>query len=51
LLHSPTDLGRPLNLPLLLLKFAQLGLFAIENLSVCRSGSYAVGVNEYVEPT
>jgi hypothetical protein len=44
LLHDPTERGLPLNLPVLLLKYAQLGLFAIVNRSRCRSGSLAVGV-------
>lgn len=49
LFHNPTAVGLPLSLPVLLLKLAQLGLFAIVNFSVCLSASLAVGVKEYVE--
>lgn len=42
----PVALGVPLNLPVDVLKLAHEGLFAMENVSVLPSGSFAVGVNE-----
>lgn len=47
----PVVLGVPLSLPVLVLKLAQDGLFAMANVSVLPSGSFAVGVNEYAVPT
>ncbi len=32
--HKPTELGVPLNLPVVVLKLAQVGLFEMENLRV-----------------
>jgi hypothetical protein len=43
--------GVPVSWPVVVLKLAQLGLFAIANVSVPPSGSLAVGVNEYTAPT
>ena len=45
------EVGTPDNWPVLMLNDAQLGLLAIEKLSVSLSGSLAVGRNEYVAPT
>jgi hypothetical protein len=42
----PVELGVPLSFPVDVLKLAQEGLFAMENVSVLPSGSLAVGVNE-----
>jgi hypothetical protein len=47
----PTAVGVPLSLPLDLLKEAQAGLFAIEKRSLAPSGSEALGLKEYEEPT
>src|SRR5688572_16831966 len=43
--------GVPLSRPVVVLKAAQLGRFAIANVSVPPSGSLAVGVNAYATPT
>jgi len=42
----PVDVGVPVSRPVLELKVAQLGRFAIVNVNVLPSGSLAVGVNE-----
>ena len=48
LLNVPTllDVGVPWSRPVVVLNVAQLGLFAMLNVSVPPSGSLAVGVNE-----
>src|SRR5688500_2355597 len=43
--------GMPCSRPVLELNVAQLGRFAMLNVSVPPSGSLAVGVNEYAAPT
>ena len=43
--------GVPCSRPVVVLNVAQLGLFAMLNVSVPPSGSFAVGVNEYCVPT
>ena len=43
--------GVPVSRPVAVLNVAQLGRFAIANVSVPPSGSLAVGVNEYAPPT
>ena len=42
--------GVPLSCPVAMLKFAQDGLFVIENDRVLPDGSVVVGVNEYAVP-
>ena len=42
--------GAPLSRPLTVLKLAQEGLLAMENVRVLPEGSVAVGVNEYAVP-
>jgi len=43
--------GTPLSCPAALLKLAQAGLFAMENVRLPPDGSVVVGVNEYGVPT
>src|SRR5688572_18319277 len=42
--------GVPLSCPVLVLNAAQTGWFAIANVKLSPSGSFAVGVNEYCDP-
>jgi hypothetical protein len=49
--QSPTAEGVPESRPLDVLKVAHQGLFVMLKVSLARSGSEAVGVNEYCEPT
>jgi hypothetical protein len=41
----------PLSCPFVVLKLAQAGLFAMENVKLFPDGSVVVGVNEYAVPT
>jgi hypothetical protein len=49
--HRPVAEGVPLSCPVLLLKLAHEGLFATTKYRALPSGSFAVGLNEYCEPT
>jgi hypothetical protein len=51
--YVPTSVaaGMPLSCPVGMLKFAQAGLFVIENVRLLPAGPLAVGVKEYAVPT
>jgi len=51
LANEPAAVGVPVRRPVVVLKVAQAGLFAIEYVSVPPSGSLAVGPHEYAVPT